>query len=297
MIFIRIPLQGNDFAGIGVVLAHFDTAHPKSGPGRTFGELGGNALKQVKAIIADREEWLSDIESLLAETWPDLVICGRARNGSEALELIEDHKPDLAFLEVRIPGICGMRVARMVAESCRVVFITTHDHYAVNAFESGAVDYLVKPIDRGRLQKTIERLKKLLATPSYPPPHLSHIVEKIIAELPHPKAQEYLNWIHVHKGDGVRLVPVEEVCYFKSRDKYTLMVTKKSESLIKKPVKELADELDPNKFWRIHRGAIVNVAQIDRVSRSSTGRGTVRLKDRPEILTVSRPYLHIFKQM
>jgi len=254
-------------------------------------------LRQVKAIIADREEALPEIESLLIEAWPDLLICGRARNGPEALELIEEHEPDLAFLEVRISGICGMRVARKVAESCRVVFITTHDHYAVNAFESGAVDYLVKPIDRSRLLKTVERVKKLLATSSSPPPHLSQMVEKIIAELPHQKTQEYLSWIHVHKGDCVHLVPVEDVCYFKSSDKYTLMVTKKGESLIKKPVKELADELDPNRFWRIHRGAIVNVAQIDRVSRSSTGRGTIRLKDRPEILTVSRPYLHIFKQM
>jgi len=254
-------------------------------------------LQQVKAIIADQEESWAHIESLLAETWPDLLICARARNGLEALKLIEEHNPDLAFLEVRIPGVCGMQVARKVAESCRVVFITTHDHYAVNAFESGAVDYLVKPIDRTRLQKTVERLKKLLATGSLPPQPLSQVVEKILAEMSHPESQEYLRWIHVQKGDGVRLIPVEDVCYFRSRDKYTLMVTKNGESLIKKPVKELANELDPNKFWRIHRGAIVNVSQIDWVSRSSTGRGTVRLKDRPEILTVSRPYLHMFKQM
>lgn len=254
-------------------------------------------MHKVKAVIADQEESLQEIESLLMEAWPDLVICGKATNGPEALGLIEEHEPELAFLEVRIPGICGMRVARKVAESCRVVFITTHDHYAVNAFESGAVDYLVKPIDRNRLLKTVERLKKLLVTTSHPPPHLSHMMERIMAELSHQKTQQYLGWIHVHKGDSVHLVPVEEVCFFRSSDKYTLMVTKKGESLIKKPLKELANELDPSKFWRIHRGAIVNVAQIDRVSRSPTGRGTVRLKDRPEILTVSRPYLHIFKQM
>ena len=254
-------------------------------------------MHQVKAIIADREDSLPEIESQLMEAWPDLLICGRATSGPETLELIEEHQPDLAFLEVRIPGICGMRVARKVSSLCRVVFITSHDHYAVNAFESGAVDYLVKPIDHNRLMKTVERVKRLLARSSHAPPYLSHIVEKIMDELPEPKTNHHLNWIQVLRDDGVQLLPVDEVCFFKSSDKYTLVVTKNSESLIKKPVKELADELDPNKFWRIHRGAIVNVAQIDLVGRSLTGRGTIRLKDRPEILTVSRTYLPIFKHM
>jgi DNA-binding LytR/AlgR family response regulator len=255
-------------------------------------------MNEIKAIIADNDESLvSHLEALLSDVWPDLVISGKARNGPEAFKLIHKHEPHLAFLEVRIPGICGMQVARKIAGVCWVVFITAHDHYAVNAFESGAVDYIIKPVNRERLEKAVTRLKKQIALSSTPPQYFSQVVEKFIAELPERKTNDYLQWIRVQQDDGVLLIPVEKVCYFRAGDKYTAVVTQEGESLIKKPIKELADELDPNRYWRIHRGAIVNVSQIDKVSRSVTGRGAVRLKDRPEVLTVSRPYLHIFKQM
>jgi len=255
-------------------------------------------MQGIKAIIADRDEsFVTYLESLLADLWPDLIICGKAQNGLEALELIHTHEPHLAFLEVRIPGICGMQVARKIAGSCWVVFITAYDHYAVNAFESGAVDYLVKPVNRERLEKAIGRLKKQIAVSSNPPSHLSQVVERLLANLPPGRTRNYLQWLRVQHKDEVLLIPVEEVCYFKAGDKYTVVVTKESESLIKTPIKDLAEDLDPDKYWRIHRGTIVNVSQIDRVSRSTTGRGTVKLKDRPELLVVSRPYLHIFKQM
>jgi DNA-binding LytR/AlgR family response regulator len=255
-------------------------------------------VREIKAIIADdNESFIAHLETLLSDVWPSLVICDRAKSGPEALELIQKHKPHLAFLEVRIPGICGMQVARRIAGSCWVVFITAYDRYAVNAFETGAVDYLVKPVNRDRLEKAVNRLKKQLTGSSSPPPYLSQIVEQVMAHASERLAQHYLQWLRVQRGDTVLLVPVEEVCYFRASDKYTLVVTKEGESLIKKPIKELADELDPNKYWRIHRGAIVNVSQIDKVSRSVTGRGSVKLRDRQEILTVSRAYLHIFKQM
>jgi DNA-binding LytR/AlgR family response regulator len=255
-------------------------------------------MNEIKAIIADGDEsFVSDLESLLFDIWPDLVICGKATNGPEALDLVEKRKPHLAFLEVRIRGLCGMQVARKIAGACWVVFITSHDHYAVNAFDSGAVDYIVKPVSRPRLEKAVERLKKQIALSSSPPVFFSQVVEKLIAEIPGRETNNYLQWIRVQQDDGVQIIPVENVCYFQAGDKYTVVVTKDGESLIKKPIKELADELDPNTYWRIHRGTIVNVGQIDKVSRSVTGRGAVRLKDRPEVLTVSRSYLHVFKQM
>jgi DNA-binding LytR/AlgR family response regulator len=190
-----------------------------------------------------------------------------------------------------------MQVARKIAGACRVVFITAHDHYAVNAFESGAVDYLVKPVARERLEKAVGRLKKQIALSSSPPAHLSRVVEQLIDGLLEKRTHGYLQWIRVQHGDGLLVIPVEDICYFRASDKYTVVATKDRESLIKKPIKRLADELDPNKYWRIHRGTIVNVSQIDRVSRSVTGRGAVKLRDRQEILTVSRAYLHIFRQM
>ena len=255
-------------------------------------------MRPIKAIIADCDESLmQELESLLAEVWPDLVVCGRATSGLEALELIDQHRPQLAFLEVRIPGICGMQVARKIGESCHVVFITAYDHYAVNAFESGAVDYLVKPVTHERLQRAIARVKKQLAAFPVPTAQVAQAVENLVAELQRTGRKEFLRWIRVQHRDGLRLIPVEDVCFFQAEDKYTRVVTRDGESLIKKPIKELVRELDPGKYWRIHRGTIVNVSQIDSVSRSHTGRGTIRLKDRQETLVVSRSYLHFFKQM
>jgi DNA-binding LytR/AlgR family response regulator len=255
-------------------------------------------MQEIRAIIADsKDSFITDLEALLSDVWPDLVICGKAGSGEEALELIARHKPHLAFLEVRIPGTCGMQVARKIAGSCWVVFITAYDHYAVNAFESGAVDYLVKPIDRDRLKVAVSRLKKQIGASSSPPVHLSEAMDRFIAGLQETQRHYYLEWLRIQRGGDVLLTPVEEVCYFRASDKYTLAVTKNGESLIRKSIKSLAQELDPNRYWRTHRGTIVNVAQIERVSRSVTGRGAVRLKDRPEVLTVSRAYLHIFRQM
>jgi DNA-binding LytR/AlgR family response regulator len=278
-------------------------------------------VQETNAIIAVDEEFLPNLESLLADVWPDLVICGRAQNGAQALKLIERHHPHLAFLDVCLPGICGMQVARKVTGFCLIVFITPYEHYAVNAFESGAVDYLVRPVPRFRLEKAVDRVKKHLTFSLSPPWYFGHraqeinslpvelagsynpagydfpqLVEQLLSGLS-PKPQDFLQWVRVQQGNGVRLIPVDEVCYFQADDKCTLVITKEHESLINKPIKELADELNPHLFWRIHRSTIVNVSQIDKVSRSKTGRGAVKLKDRAEVLTVSRPYLHLFKQM
>jgi len=255
-------------------------------------------MTQIKAVIADDENQLRvHLKSLLFNLWPDLIICGEAENGQEALELIEKNRPDIAFLDIRMPGLSGMEVAKNVTESCWVVFITAYDTYAVEAFENEAIDYLLKPITPKRLEKAIRRLQKRIAASIKPPSNMSDIIEQTIAGLYKKEKSGYLRWLKAQHGDGIRLIPVDDVCYFKASDKYTLVLTKDGELLIKKAIKELADELDPDQFWRIHRGTIVNAHYITKVSRSLTGRGVVKLKDRPELLTVSRSYIHIFKQM
>lgn len=255
-------------------------------------------MRQFRAIIADDEEQLRTyLKSRLNEVWPALIVCGEARNGLEALELIEEQKPDIAFLDIQMPGLTGIEVAKKVAGFCWVVFVTAYDRYAIEAFENEAVDYLLKPITTERLEKTARRLKKQIAASSGPPPDLSEIVERLVAGLPQKAAPGYLQWIRVQQDDGIRLIAVQEVCYFKAGDKYTIVITKEGESLIRKPIKELADELDPDRFWQIHRGTIVNVDSIVNVSRSLTGGGVLRLRERPETLTVSQRYIHMFKQM
>jgi DNA-binding LytR/AlgR family response regulator len=251
-----------------------------------------------KAIIADDEKELRTyLKSMLSEVWPELLICGEAKNGKEAIELAESMKPQIAFLDIKMPGITGMEAAKRIANICRIVFVTAFDQYAVEAFEREAVDYLLKPVSKDRLIKTIERLKNQLNSSAEPPDGLAEVVEQILSRLPGRNDTDFLRWIRTQHKDTIRLIPVEEVDYFSADDKYTLVITKEGESLIKKSIKELAQELDPGQFWQIHRGIIVNVARIDKMSRSITGRGMLKLKERPELLTVSRSYLHLFKQM
>ena len=255
-------------------------------------------MSPLKAIIADDEKELTThLKSVLSEIWPDLTICGEAENGEEALKLIEKYKPDIAFLDIHMPGLSGMEVARKVAGNCRVIFITAYDQYAIDAFENEAIDYILKPVTVSRLEKTAKRLKDQIANSIGPQSNLPEIVERLINAFPNKKKPEHLLWIRALHGDSIRLIPVDEVVYFKASDKYTIVLTKTGESLIKKPIRELADELDPDTFWRIHRSTIVNATGIDKVSRSLTGRFIIKLKDPPETLTVSRTYSHLFKQI
>ena len=255
-------------------------------------------MGQMKAIIADdEEELLNSLKGKLTALWPDLSICGEARNGRQALQLIEEENPDIAFLDIRMPGLSGIEVAKRVMGTCRVVFITAYDEYAVQAFESEAVDYILKPVTEERFKKTIKRLQKEIASEAPPPQELSRTMKRLLETLGKKDASHYLQWIKAQHGSGMRLIPVDEVYYFKASDKYTVVMTGEGEFLIKMSIKGLSGELDPEKFWRIHRSTIVNAGQIAKVSRSITGRYTVRLKDHPEILIVSRPYVHLFKQM
>jgi DNA-binding LytR/AlgR family response regulator len=252
-----------------------------------------------KAIIVDDEKELRTyLKSMLAETWPQLEICGEAANGKEALKMVDAFSPHIVFLDIKMPGLSGLDVAKNIAGLCRIVFITAFDQYAVEAFEREAVDYLVKPVTKERLRQTINRLKKQLQSSLESPADLARIVTQVLANMQGNKnADQYLQWIKTQHKDSVRLIPVEEVDYFQAGDKYTLVITAQEEALIKKSIKELIRELDPQKFWQIHRGTIVNVSRIEDVGRSLTGRGTLKLKNRKDTLTVSRQYLHLFKQM
>ena len=251
-----------------------------------------------EAIIADDEEQLRiHLRSKLAELWPELTISGEAKNGIEAVALIESLRPAVAFLDIKMPGLTGLEVAQKISTGCRVVFITAYDQYAVEAFESEAIDYILKPVTEKRLVKTINRLKNQISSASEPPLNFSASIERLLAAINSKETPGNLKWIKVRHGDEVRLIAIAEVCYFKAEDKYTVVKTLEGESLIKKTIRQLSEELDSDQFWRIHRGTIINVGQIRNVSRSFAGRLIITLKDLPESLTVSRSYAHLFKQM
>lgn len=245
------------------------------------------------AVLAEDEPLLADeLADLLRALWPQLQIVARAEDGVAALNAIEVHAPDLAFLDIKMPLLSGIEVARQIAGRCHVVFITSYDQHALEAFEAGAVDYVLKPPTAARLVTTVQRLKTRLRQP---PPDLRRALEA----LGHPAAAApaYLQWINASRGAAVQLLTVEEILYFKSDQKYTLVVTADTQALIKKTIRELADELDPTMFWQVHRSTVVNVHAIDSVIRDDRGNLTLRLKNRPESLAVSEAYTQLFRQM
>ena len=255
-------------------------------------------MTQTTAIIAEDEEPLRNyLFSKLAQVWPELHILGAAENGEKALELIQRLRPDVAFLDIRMPGLSGMEVAKKIIGFCRVVFVTAYDQYAVEAFETEAVDYLLKPVTRERLEKTVLRLKETLHKSVTPSTESLAAIERMLAGITGKDRETCLRWVKVQEGNRIQIISVDDVCYFKASDKYTLVRTVTGESLIKRSIKNLSTQLDPDIFWQIHRGTLVNVRCISGVSRSVTGRGVIRLKDVPESLTISRSCMHLFKQM
>lgn len=255
-------------------------------------------MDPIKAIIADDEKPLRTyLKALLSDVWKDLFVCGEAANGPEALSLIEKHRPEIAFLDIRMPGLSGMEVAAKIKGGCRIVFVTAYDQYAVKAFEHEAIDYLLKPVTRERLKMTVRRLQEHIPAPSAPPARLAETIERLISDLSDRQTPGYLQWIRTRHGDSMRLIPVDDICYFKATDKYTAVMTQEGESLIRKPIRDLVQELDPESFWQIHRGTIVNASCVDKIGRSFGGKLILKLKNRSETLTVSRTYARLFKQM
>jgi len=250
------------------------------------------------AIIADDERLMREqLRARLSEVWPDLQIVAEAKNGEEAVAAVNDHCPDIAFLDIRMPGMTGIEAARHIGDASHVVFITAYNEYAVDAFEHGAIDYVLKPAEADRLAITVARVKQRLGSK---PTDLGELLSKLSARLDSTAGgsqRSYLKWIQATMGQQLRLIPAAEILFFTSDEKYTRVQTESFEALIRKPIKELIDELDPEQFWQIHRGTIVNAKAIAGVTRDFRGRQLVLIKGHTEKLEVSRNYTHLFKQM
>jgi DNA-binding LytR/AlgR family response regulator len=264
----------------------------------------------IRAVIADDERLMREqLRARLAEAWPDLQIVAEARNGLEAVELVNQHRPDLVFLDIRMPGLTGVDAARQIAQMAvaddehlpEIVFITAYDQYAVEAFEQGVCDYVLKPAERERLQLTAQRIQQRLANRDSPDavsaPPVQQMLHKLAAQLNPGGAPKYLEWIQASVGQGIQLIPVADVLFFISDEKYTRVQTSTTEALIRKPIKELIDELDPAVFWQIHRSTLVNVKCIANITRDFRGRQIVAVRGHGEKLEVSRSYTHLFKGM
>ena len=228
---------------------------------------------------------------MLGLLWPELDLVAKVEDGVAALSALERHSPDIAFLDIQMPRLTGLDVARQATHRCHVVFVTAYEEYAISAFEQGAADYVLKPFTARRLATTVTRLKSKLSTE---PADLSRVLAQLTMKN---TGKAFLRWINASRGAAVRLITVEEILYFKADNKYTLVVTTDGESLIRKTIRELSDELDPAMFWQTHRSTVVNVNAIDSVVRDIGGHPQVRLKSRKETLPVSDQYAHRFKQM
>lgn len=249
----------------------------------------------VRALIVDDEPHLADhLAGRLAVLWPELEICGTALNGIDGLEMINREKPDLVFLDIKMPGLTGLDVAGRIRHPSLIVFITAYNKFAVQAFEEEAVDYLLKPISDDRLKLTIARVRKRLEEKEG-----IQRIEACLSRLTRGTARKdaYLSFIRAASGRVMHLIPVEEVLFFRSSDKYTAVFTKDQELLVRIPIADLIRQLDPEKFWQIHRSAVVNVSKVAAAVRDGSGRLVLKIRDSQASLVVSRPFVHRFKQM
>ena len=254
----------------------------------------------LKCVIAEDEALLRDeLSRLLSAAWPALNIVAECDDGGTALEAIAEHQPEVAFLDIRMPGLTGLEVAAAAAEASpdtQIVFVTAYDQYAIDAFDTGAVDYLLKPIMPERLAATAQRLQARITQGNPDAEALAALVKQLGARL-QPAALEPLVWITASAGKETRLIMVDDVAYFQADHKYTVVMTAEGESLLRKPIRELLDVLDPAAFKQIHRSTIVNLKAIASIARDDSGKGTVKLKYRPETLSVSQPFMALFRNM
>jgi DNA-binding LytR/AlgR family response regulator len=257
------------------------------------------------ALIADDEPLLREaLAGQLEQVWPELDVIAQARNGREAVELFEARRPDVCFLDVQMPGLSGVEAAHRIGSRAHLVFVTAHDHYAVQAFAQGVLDYLVKPVEPARLAETVARLKDRLEA-AQPAPNTASLLEQLAAELARLQggpAPALLRWIRAQVGSSLRLIPVEDIDYLRSDTKYTRVAWRgdagePGEALVRAPLKELVAQLDPAQFAQIHRSVVVNLRAIDHVTRGDNETADVHLKGRAEVLPVSRSYLHLFREM
>jgi DNA-binding LytR/AlgR family response regulator len=243
------------------------------------------------ALIAEDEALMRErLKEKLALAWPELRIVAEAADGDAALQAFAAHRPDVAFLDIRMPGRSGLDVAAAIGNDCHVVFVSAYDQYAIAAFEAGAADYLLKPVEADRLALTVTRVRRRLGSA---PPDLSSLVESLRASLTRPR----MKWIKAAVGNQVKLIAVDDVVYFQADAKYTRVVMASGEALIRTPLKDLVTDLDPERFCQIHRGTIVNLDAVAGVLREDAERQFVLLKDRSEKLRISQAFTHLFRQM
>jgi DNA-binding LytR/AlgR family response regulator len=263
-------------------------------------------MSPATALIADDEAPMRDLlRARLRQVWPDLQIVAEAANGVEAVELGERYRPDIAFLDIRMPGLSGIEAARRLYERSHIVFATAYDQYALDAFEQGALDYLLKPVSAERLATTCARLQARLqarsgAAAGAPPQDIGQQLAKLTSLLENrgkPEKPAYLRWIQAQVGASLRMVSTREILFFQSDEKYTRVQTAAAEFLIRKTLKELLDELDPDEFWRIHRSTLVRVDAIAEVKRDLRGRQMLKVRGYPGELEVSRNHSYLFQQM
>jgi DNA-binding LytR/AlgR family response regulator len=253
-------------------------------------------MNAATAVIADDEPLLrAQLADSLAALWPELRIVGEAAHGDEAVQLVAQHRPDIVFLDIEMPGANGLQAAAQIKGLAHLVFITAYHQYAVEAFERGAIDYVLKPASEGRLRETVERLKGRLGQPVPAAEAMQAVLTQVAAALGKPESTR-LRWIQASVGAQIRLIPVGDVLFFQSDLKYTRVVIREGESLIRKPLKELLDELDPALFWQVHRATIVNSEAIAHVVREDD-RMAIVLKNHPARIEVSRTFAHRFKSM
>jgi len=245
------------------------------------------------AVLAEDEEVLrSELRARLTELWPELDIVAEAADGVEATRAFAEHSPDVLILDIQMPGMTGLEVARLASGKCHVVFVTAYDKYAVAAFEQGAVDYVLKPFSTARLAETVSRLKdRMRERPANLDGILTLLADKTRG------SKQYLRWVTASQGNTTSIITVESICYFRADNKYTTVVTPDREALIRRPIRELADAVDPNVFWQIHRSTLVNINYMAGVVRDFRGHLRVKLKSRSEALAVSESYAHLFKGM
>lgn len=260
-------------------------------------------------LIADDETHLARaLAHALASQWPELQLLHTARNGIEAAERIAALQPDLAFLDIQMPGLTGLEVAQGIEGRTRVVFVTAYDEYAVQAFEQEALDYVLKPVTAERLARTVERLKRALAPPAAASDapgsaatgedaRLLSALQRLLPQTAPAPAAQPLRWIRAGSGDITHQVAVEDVLFFRADDKYTCVQTAQAEHLIRTPIADLAQQLDTQQFWQVHRSSIVNLKFLAGTRRDETSRLFLRLHGWPGELPVSRAYVHLFKAM
>jgi DNA-binding LytR/AlgR family response regulator len=254
----------------------------------------------LKCVLAEDEELLRDaLVAALKQAWPELDIVAQCDDGGAALEAIAEHQPQVAFLDIRMPGLSGLEVAAAMAEASprtQIVFVTAYDQYAIDAFDRGAVDYLQKPVAPDRLAATVARLKQRALAGPPDAQAMAELLHKLGAA-PAVARPAPLVWLTASAGSETRLIMVDDVAYFRSDTKYTVVMTAEGESLLRKPIRELLDALDPAIFKQIHRSTIVNLKAIASIARDESGRGVVKLKTRPETLLVSQPFMALFRTM